>query len=173
MKLPQQTTVFFPEAEFVSQDSNKPIEGSMKSYSSEVLIPIHPLPDISFENSSDSTAFEALTSDRQIQDIPGKPKAAMRPEQIQILHDQARNGHTDSQFRYARYCQYDLGDIASAVTWYGIAADQGNHAEAAHKLAQIYLHGAPDFQDIPLGNEYLLQASLACRQPFLKAIITP
>ena len=169
MKLPQQTTEFFPEAEFVSQDSNKPIEGSMKSYSSEVLIPIHPLPDISFENPSDSTAFEALTSDRQIQDIPEKPKAAMRPEQIQSLHDQARNGHTDSQFRYARYCQYDLGDIASAVTWYGIAADQGNHAEAAYKLAQIYLHGAPDFQDIPLGNEYLLQAKLGMQTALLES----
>lgn len=82
------------------------------------------------------------------------------PTQMGKNYQDACSGNTQAQFKYARYCQYDLADLAQAAMWYGIAANQGHHIEAAYSLAQIYLKDNVEFRDENLGNQYLLQAKL-------------
>ncbi len=57
---------------------------------------------------------------------------------------------------------YGLGtqqDLASAVMWYGIAADEYKDGMSSYKLGQMYLHGnkAPEVNE-ELGNFYCKQA---------------
>ena len=76
----------------------------------------------------------------------------------EALRQKAFDGSAEDKFRYAQYLRYQSETPEEATLWYNLA-DQVGHAEAAYQLAQYYFRDPAD-QDIPLANEYLLNAKI-------------
>ena len=80
------------------------------------------------------------------------------------LESKALSGDGNARFQLAQQHFYGSEicekDLHKAQMWYGIAADQNQHAEASYNLGMMYHYGSiPDEQDDTLAHEYLKKAA--------------
>ena len=80
------------------------------------------------------------------------------------LENKALSGDGNARFQLAQQHFYGSEicekDLHKAQMWYGIAADQNQHAEASYNLGMMYHYGSiPDEQNDTLAHEYLKKAA--------------